>query len=746
MQQGNTENRIISYRLASRNGFGDGWNAYPHSMAWFNGELFVGVTRANLCMIKMHKAHTLNPWPIKCPKDVWEIKDRQVEVWALNPEKGEWRKAFRSPLVLGREGNMVTRDIGYRAMSVFEKNGEKTLCIATWAPKKAKDPGILMTRDGREFSFAPIMENGKVNTFRSLEAFKGKLYIAPTGRFSDFGWDGKPCISDFPVVMETDDPASGKWTEVSEYGFGDPENLSIYELGVFNGHLYAGTFNPTTGCQIWKSDCEGSPPYKWKKVVTHGAYRGNLNEMAMTMCAHKDALYVGTGIQNGGFDYDHIIGPAAAEILRIHPDDSWEVVVGEQRQTPEGFKLPVSGYEAGFNRIYNGYIWEMESYNGWIYAGTLNWCSMLPFLDLQKLPYAKKMNLRRIGIDSMMENFAGCHLWRSRDGSSWEPVTQHGFGNPYNQGIRSLTASPHGLFIGVSNPFGPEIATRNLDGWDYVPNPLGGLEIWQGYVRENERRKAASTSFGGMRRSDWPLYHWISADYFGYSGFRSTGLWDASTRSQRDACFNLARKLISITPAAGESVLNLDSNEGGMAKLLTESFPEAKVTGATFSYWKIERCRTSIDKAEFIGVNQDGTLPVETDSYDCCFAIEPCFYYNDRRAFMAEMRRIIRPGGYVAVFDMADTNEGSGAMKASDGITGLSGFLAAFDEAGFSVEERLECTADTWERYCEYRLKYLEVMEESGHLSFTRMMQFKDDIERGMASGRSAFMAVLRKR
>ncbi|MEA1924120.1 MAG: hypothetical protein U9N63_15900, partial [Pseudomonadota bacterium] len=68
----------MPFKLIAPNGFGDGWNAYPHSMAWFGDELFVGITRANLCMIKMHKAHTLTPWPIDCPDDVWDIKDRQV--------------------------------------------------------------------------------------------------------------------------------------------------------------------------------------------------------------------------------------------------------------------------------------------------------------------------------------------------------------------------------------------------------------------------------------------------------------------------------------------------------------------------------------------------------------------------------------------------------------------------------------------------------------------------------------------
>ena len=37
-----------NFRKISQNGFGDGYNAYPHSMIWFKDHLYVGTTRANL--------------------------------------------------------------------------------------------------------------------------------------------------------------------------------------------------------------------------------------------------------------------------------------------------------------------------------------------------------------------------------------------------------------------------------------------------------------------------------------------------------------------------------------------------------------------------------------------------------------------------------------------------------------------------------------------------------------------------
>ncbi len=35
------------FRLTADSGFGDGWNHYAHSMAWFRGRLYVGTSRAS---------------------------------------------------------------------------------------------------------------------------------------------------------------------------------------------------------------------------------------------------------------------------------------------------------------------------------------------------------------------------------------------------------------------------------------------------------------------------------------------------------------------------------------------------------------------------------------------------------------------------------------------------------------------------------------------------------------------------
>src|SRR5262249_10950321 len=60
------------------------------------------------------------------------------------------------------------------------------------------------------------------------------------------------------------------------------------------------------------------------------------------------------------------------------------------------------------------------------------------------------------------------------------------FDNPYNSGIRTMVSTPHGLAVGTVNPFGPEVAVKRGETWEYVDNPRGGLEVWLGNAAGRE--------------------------------------------------------------------------------------------------------------------------------------------------------------------------------------------------------------------------------------------------------------------
>ncbi|MEW6169768.1 MAG: hypothetical protein AB1651_19110 [Pseudomonadota bacterium] len=479
------------FRLTCENGFGDGWNHYAHSMAWFEGRIYVGTTRATMAMNKWNLPRPeLRPWPVDCPEDVYDVP-RQAEIWAYTPQADHWERVYQAPMVPGRNQRLVPRYIGFRGITVFQGASDRKPClyVSTWAPLMAGSPEILRSEDGMRFEPVPRPPfNPTVRSFRTLQVFKGRVHTSPTSAAAVARRSADSVGSD-STIYASDDLQTARWRPASEEGFGDPRNVTVFEMQVFNGQLYASTVNPFTGFELWKTP-GGELPYRWTRVIAGGAGRGRFNEVGCSMAEFGGALYVGTGIANGGYHRQFSLGPAASEILRVWPDDSWELLVGDPRLVAGEVRYPLSGYSAGFDTLFNGYVWRMAEHEGWLYAATFKWAQLLPYLPTHLWPEDVVALIKRWGVDHIVRRYGGCELWRTADGELWEPVTRNGFGNPYNWGIRNLVSTEHGLFVGTTNPFGPTIAQRQANGqWIYVPNPRGGCEIWLG-----QRSHAAATA------------------------------------------------------------------------------------------------------------------------------------------------------------------------------------------------------------------------------------------------------------
>ncbi|WP_415883512.1 hypothetical protein [Neptuniibacter sp. QD34_54] len=461
------------FDLIAKGGFGDGLNAYAHSMAWFNGHLYVATTRGNFPLMKARLPIGLDPWPVECPPNPFDL-DLHAEIWRYSPLEDSWERVHKAPTIIGSHGKPIPRELGYRGMLAYEANDGRPpeLYVSTWSPAKGPGPLILRTTDGRTFesSCEPGLIGLPVTTIRTMAQFKGRLYTTPAGSRG-----GNPNVSAHSIVYESKDPAEGKWEPVSDFGFGDPGNKTVFEMAAFGDHLYVGTFN-LEGFQVWRTDAEGEAPYKWEKVIEKGAYRGAFNQCVLSMYEFKGALYVGGAIQGGGIDRQNKIGPAPPELIRIYPDGDWDLVVGEARDTPDGYKKPISGYLPGFDNFFNGYFWRMCEHDGWLYVSTFEWSSILGYAQRGSWPEAFSNIINDLGFDFVTENHSGFDLYRSYDGENWVPVTTNGMGNPYNMGLRTMISSPYGLFLGTANPFGPKVIRP--DGHKYLPNPRGGCEVF----------------------------------------------------------------------------------------------------------------------------------------------------------------------------------------------------------------------------------------------------------------------------
>jgi hypothetical protein len=465
--------RSDDFQLIAKGGFGDGMNAYAHSMAWFNGQLYVGTTRGNFPLMKRRLPIGMHAWPVECPEDPFSL-DLRAEIWRYSPLEGRWERVYKAPIIKGSDGKPITRELGLRGMVVYQAKPELVpeLYVSTWSPAKGPGPLLLRSTDGS--CFKPSCEPGlidlPVTTIRTLVQFKGHLFTTPAGSRGS-----NPNVSAHSIVYESRNPAVGEWEPVSDFGFGDAGNKTIFEMVGFEEHLYVGTFN-LNGFQVWRSTVEGNPPYHWEKVIDCGAYRGALNQTVLSMFPFKGALYVGTGIQGGGVDTQNKVGPAPPELIRIFPDGTWDLIVGDARETPEGHKAPLSGYLPGFDNFFCGYFWRMCGHEGWLYMGTFEWSALLGYANRDRWPQVFTDIINDVGAQKILEHQSGFALYRSLDGTNWVPVTTNGMGNPYNIGLRTLVSTPQGLFIGTANPFGPKYLSLTDNRYRY--NQRGGCEVF----------------------------------------------------------------------------------------------------------------------------------------------------------------------------------------------------------------------------------------------------------------------------
>jgi hypothetical protein len=426
-------------RAIAERGFGDVDNGYAWSMAWFRGRLYVGTARDPLCVehatmefyFPASRIYRRRPAPdIRCPATI-HAADLRAEIWRYAPRTGRWDRVYRSPRLRNPRapGAMIARDIGYRGMAVLREPGRPaTLYVAglsagEFVPeiRRRGPPRILRTTDGRRFRAVrgragvirgPAGPRRPVG-YRAMAVLDGRLYVTAGGGLTGDG-----------VVLRIDDPdgRSPRFEQVS------PEGLAVFELEAFGGRLYAGTGDSLQGYGVWRMG-DGPRP-QWEPVVTGGAGRGPVITSVVSMESYRGRLYVGaSGWGTSAFP--------ASELISIDPGGRWNVVVGSARTAADGTqRTPVSGFPDGFGNVYNMHFWRMQSYRGALLLGTNDWSWWLR--DIR-------------GLDKRMRSEFGFDLYVTCDGARWWAATRDGFGRATDFGVRTLAASPAGLFIGTTN-------------------------------------------------------------------------------------------------------------------------------------------------------------------------------------------------------------------------------------------------------------------------------------------------------
>lgn len=776
------------FRKVAANGFGDGANSYPYCAAWFDEHLYIGTTRHALTVLKMRLKLEVpfEVWPVPVPESDRDL-DLRAQIWRYDPRGRVWDRVFRSPMTQGLGGREVPLSLGFRNMAVFQGRGDPRPVIYTISSCGSFGLGPVLFRcdDGR--NFLPTGEPGLslgdpgITTFRGVVAFKGRLFITPAGSRG-----GNPNTSYHAVVLCSDDPVRAAWAASNAPSFGEPTNYGVFDVGVCGPYLYAGTMNVREGCQLWRTDGEGPPPHRWTKVFDRGADRGPFNQMVMSFGTLGGDLYVGTGIQNGGNDRLNNVGPAAGEVLRVHPDGSWDLVVGEPRLTRQGLKVPTSGLGPGFDNPMTGYIWRMAGHDGDLYVGTFDAHTFLRFSDRSNwAEWSRKLNDAET-FERYLARRAGCELWRTRDGDHWSPVTRDGFGNPFNYGFRTVFSTPVGLFAGAANPFGPRVAVRGPSGWRYEDNPRGGLEVWHGSPDHDHDggdgdalgRDALGSAApvgadgpaeagaagpdgdpGSRHRAPGPgeeLADWRRDDpvgrtsagpqdlvglteglseeldaYFGGGRLRNVGYWSEGTTTPRLACGQLVRELLAFLPAVeadGGRPLSILAVGDGLDD--ADQGVARRRPGDAVKVWPRERTfppplgRRGL--ASLFLTPKAAPDPLPGSSFDLVVWVEGPSA-SGLPAALSRVHHLLRPGGRLLAADFL-----------RDGLRDYPGALA---DAGFVGLAVVDVTARSWVPFHRHSRRFFGTKLRMRQIDLERFGEVLDALPGG-ASAVASYVLV----
>jgi hypothetical protein len=724
------------FQRVAENGFGDGSNSYAYSSCWYDDHLYIGSNRDILPLLILRLPFDIpfRVQPVRVPKDYTGL-DLRGQIWRYNPRTRVWQRVYQAPMLPGYQGRMVPEAFGFRAMSVFQGTSDERPAIYTlpFVGRNALDAVALRSIDGLSFHRIPppcVPGLDEIyGSFRSMTVFKGRLFASPSSskprpEASGRTGDGREIhvtlanTARASAVLCTSDPVSGNWELSSQPLFGDRTNSSIFDMVVCGDYLYSGAFNLRHGFQIYRTTAEGPPPHHWEKVLDLGADRGALNQSAISMTAFRGALYVGTCIQNSGFDPVYQVGPAAGEVLRIYPDKTWDLLVGEPRMTRQGLKIPSSGMRAGFDNPLAGYIWRMTVHDDTLYVGTCDNSAFVPFSKGDRWPQHARFLLDSPFMERYMSLVGGCELWRTTDGNAWTPITRNGFGNPYNLGIRTLISTPVGLFVGTANPFGPDVAVRGLCGWEFQNNPRGGTEIWhgtldhaaasppdasksvpseEGYYRIGQGSSAATNAADPfLRLASTPsdllgLTESVEDELDGYFGgsLRNVGYWRNKTTKPCEASRALIGELRNLLRGKSSdpisSILGVSLNPTELAAELLKEFPEGVVRAGT---------------AEELVRVKDG-------EYDAAVWLEGSNAPN-RQTILPLIAQRLRSGGCAVFADgirgavATGNNVPNGAVVADSSER----FVADLANAGFVDAKVLDVTTETWLPFFNHSRNY----------------------------------------
>lgn len=184
------------------------------------------------------------------------------------------------------------------------------------------------------------------------------------------------------------------------------------------------------------------------------------------------------------------------------------------------------------------------------------------------------------------------------------------------------------------SPFIGKVAART-----FQQSPHLRTAFWQGVYQFLARRY--------YHRTDWSMMN------YGYVALDSTPSPQLTPAEEKERLpLHLYHHLASTVDLQDKWVLEVGCGRGGGAAFIKRYAAPAQLIGLDFSTTSVsfcQRCR-GVDGLQFIP-GEAGRLPFAPAQFEALINIESSHCYPSMRAFLAEVARVLRPGGYFLLAD-----------------------------------------------------------------------------------------------
>ena len=255
--------------------------------------------------------------------------------------------------------------------------------------------------------------------------------------------------------------------QVVSAGLGDPNNTGIsvfdpQDLGsIFQGKLYVGVTNPSTGGEIWRT----ADGLEWERVADEGLGKSANIDFTPGLVYH-DQLYMVSATTSG---LDKLKG---FDLFRTSDGKTWEKVVS-------------AGFNVGLERNIVGWLTEFKG-ELYLTGQTMDPRILIPTQPSERIPpkgfqlykSSDGANWTQVGKDgfgadssytanmmvlggsaylAVYDYHEGNQLWKSTDGKDWELIFRQPYPSWFDEGSGPIDFQGHLLWVDSDLKRGVEI-------------------------------------------------------------------------------------------------------------------------------------------------------------------------------------------------------------------------------------------------------------------------------------------------